>query len=250
MSNTREFRKNPTQGLKMYSNFFLPMKNFMEGQIAKLNLDVDIDQLYPINDAWAHFCTEPIANINRRKIRMKRKAAPDGHLKRPMSGFMWFINESRAEFVKKNPTAKLTEITKELSKQWNALSDKDKEVYVEKFNADKERFAKERKEILDKVSEEDRDYKDSKPKKAINAYVFFMKDESIREKLRSEHQKLIAEGVNKSWMQFIPTIWEKMSPTEKEKYEKLAEDDVKRFQKEMVEYNEKFKNHTEQQQTA
>jgi hypothetical protein len=250
MSNTREFRKNPTQGLKMYSNFFLPMKNFLEGQIAKLNLDVDIDHLYPINDAWAHFCTEPIANINRRKIRMKRKAAPDGHLKRPMSGFMWFITENRKEYIKKNPTAKLTEITVALSKQWNALSDTDKEVYVEKFNADKVRFANERKEILDKVSEEDRDYKDSKPKKAVNPYVFFMKDESIREKLRNDHQKLMAEGSGKSWMQFIPTVWEKMTPKEKEKYEKLAEEDTKRFQKEMEEYNEKFKNHQEQQQTA
>ena len=43
MSLTREFRKNPTQALKMYSQFFLPMKNFLEGQIAKLKLDVDID---------------------------------------------------------------------------------------------------------------------------------------------------------------------------------------------------------------
>ena len=243
MSNTREFRKNPTQALKMYSQFFLPMKNFLEGQIAKLNLDVDIDHLYPINDAWAHFCTDPIANINRRKMRMKRKAAPDGHLKRPMSAFMWFISDNRTEFVKNNPKAKLTEITTELSKKWNTLTEKDKEVYVAKFNADKERFAKERKEILDKVSEEDRDYKDSKPKKPVNAYVFFMKDESIREKLRNEHQKLIAEGVNKSWLQFVPSVWEKLDAKEKEKYEKLAEEDTKRFQKETEAYNEKFKNH-------
>ena len=52
----------------------------------------------------------------------------------------------------------------------------------------------------------------------------------------------MAEGSGKSWMQFIPTIWEKMTPKEKEKYEKLAEEDTKRFQKEMEAYNEKFKN--------
>ena len=247
MSNTREFRKNPTQGLKMYSQFFLPMKHFLEGQIAKLKLDVDIDQLYPINDAWAYFCSEPIANINRRKIRMKRKAAPDGHLKRPMSAFMWFISDSRVEFIKKNPNAKLTEITTELSKKWRSLSEKDKEVYEAKFTADKERFAKERKEILDKVSEEDRDFKDSKPKKPLNPYMFFMKDESIRDKLKAEQQKLIAEGNVMPWMKFLPTVWEKMTPKEKEKYEKLSEEDHKRFQKEMEAYNEKFKNHAEQQ---
>ena len=49
MSNTREFRKNPTHGLKMYSQFFLPMKNFLEGQIAKLNLTVDIDNISAIS---------------------------------------------------------------------------------------------------------------------------------------------------------------------------------------------------------
>ena len=39
MSSTREFRKNPITGLKMYSQFFLPMKNFLDGQIKKLNLE-------------------------------------------------------------------------------------------------------------------------------------------------------------------------------------------------------------------
>lgn len=245
MSNTREFRKNPTQGLKMYSQFFLPMKNFLEGQIAKLNLDVDIDHLYPINDAWAYFCSEPIANINRRKNRMKRKEAPDGHLKRPKSAFMWFITESRADFMKKNPDAKLTDVTKELSKKWNALSPKEKEVYDKMYTKDKDRFTNERQVILDKVSEENRDFKDSKPKKPLSSYVYFMKDDSIREKLKSEHQKLIAEGVNKSWMQFVPMMWEKLSAKEKEKYEKLAEEDNKRFHKEMSDYNEKFKNRQE-----
>ncbi len=245
MSNTREFRKNPTHGLKMYSQFFLPMKNFLEGQIAKLNLDVDIDHLYPINDAWAYFCSEPIANINRRKNRMKRKEAPDGHLKRPKSAFMWFISESRADFMKKNPDAKLTEVTKELSKKWNSLTTKEKEVYEKKYADDKVRFENERKVILDKVSEENRDFKDSKPKKPLSSYVHFMKDDSIREKLKAEHQKMIAEGVNKTWLQFVPMMWEKLTPKDKEKYEKLAEEDNKRFQKEMAEYNEKFKDRQE-----
>ena len=104
MASTREFRKNPTQALKIYSQFFLPMKNFLEGQIKKLELTVDIDTLYPINEAWEYFCTEPISNINRRKNRMKRKDAYDGHLKRPKTAFMWFISEKRADYLKKNPS--------------------------------------------------------------------------------------------------------------------------------------------------
>jgi hypothetical protein len=240
MSNTREFRKNPTQALKMYSQFFLPMKNFLEGQIAKLKLDVDIDHLYPINEAWAHFCNEPISNLNRRKNRMKRKEAPDGHLKRPKSAFMWFITENREAYVKKNPTAGLTDVTKELSKQWRELTTEQKSVYDKKYDDDKTRFQKERTECLEKAKEES-DELEVKPKKPTSSYVYFMKDESIREKLKKDHQKMIAEGINKSWLQFVPVAWEKLTPKEKEKYEALSTEDHKRYTSEMEVYNAKLK---------
>ena len=241
MASTREFRKNPTQALKMYSQFFLPMKNFLEGQIKKLELNVDIDQLYPVNDAWEYFCSEPIGNINRRKNRMKRKEAYDGHLKRPKTAFMWFISENRQNFMKENPTAGITDVTKELSKKWAVISDKEKAVYNKMFQDDKERYEKERKEAFDKVAADDKSLKDSKPKKPLNSYLYFIKDESIKAKLKTEHQKMIAEGVNKTHLQFMTYKWEKMTPKEKEKYDRLAEEDAKRFKSEMEEYNKKVK---------
>jgi len=241
MSMTREFRKNPTNALKMYSQFFLPMKNFIDGQIKKLNLEVDVDQLYTVNDAWAYFCTDSISMINRRKNRMKRKDAVDGHLKRPKSGFMCFISEKRAEYVKKNPTASITQVTTELSKIWQKLPEKEKAVYLKMFEDDKVRYQKERKEVLDKAEEEGQELKDSKPKKPLNAYLYFMKDANIKDKLKQEHQKLMASGVNKTHLQFISGRWESMTADEKAPYEKLAEEDNKRFQKEMEEYNKKVK---------
>jgi hypothetical protein len=240
MSNTREFRKNPTQALKMYSSFFLPMKNFLEGQIAKLKLDVDIDQLYPINEAWAHFCNDPISNLNRRKIRMKRKEAPDGHIKRPMSAFMWFINQNREAYTKKHPEAKLTQITSELSKQWQALSEKDRQPYVKKNEEDKARFQKERTEAIEKhkVETDESAASNPKPKKALNAYLYFMKDESIREQIKKDHQKYIAEkGVNTSWMQFLPIAWENFPEKSKQKYIDLAKADHDRYTTELTAYN-------------
>ena len=244
MSFTREFRKNPVQGLKMYSNFFLPMKNFLEGQIVKLNLEVDIDQLYPLDEAWAHFCNDSVSIINRRKTREKRKAAYDGHIKRPMSGFMWFINGSREQYTKEHPDASMIDITKELSKRWGTLSEKEKEVYQQKNLADKERFEKERSEAYVKVKEEGRDFADSKPKKPLNPYLYFLKDESIKETIKAEIQKMRAEGINKNQMQFMSQKWEKMSEKEKEKYVKLSVDDNARYQKELADYNEKFKDYT------
>ena len=239
MSNTREFRKNPTQALKMYSSFFLPMKNFLEGQIAKLKLDVDIDQLYPINEAWAHFCNDPISNINRRKLRMKRKEAPDGHIKRPMSAFMWFINENRQAYIKKHPDAKLTQITTELSKQWQALSEKDRQPYVKKNEVDKLRFQKERDEAIakHKVATEEL-AGPTKPKKALNAYLYFIKDESAREQIKKDHQKYIAEkGVDTPWLKFLTIAWEKLSEKSKQKYNDLAKADQERYTAELEKYN-------------
>jgi hypothetical protein len=246
MSSTREFRKNPTNALKMYSQFFLPMQKFLEGQITKLNLEVDIDQLYPINEAWAYFCNDSITFINRRKNRMKRKDAYDGHLKRPKTGFMWFISENRADFLKKNPTAGITDVTKELSKVWRSLSESEKTVYEQKHGDDKVRYENERQEAYDKVKAEDQDFKESKPKKPLNAYLYFMKDDSMKETNKAEYQKMLAEGNNKSYLQFLSYKWDKIDPKDKVKYEKLSEEDNKRFQQEMIEYNTKFKDHKEE----
>jgi hypothetical protein len=241
MSLTREFRKNPTHALKMYSQFFLPMKNFLEGQVAKLKLDIDIDQLYPINEAWTYFCDEPITYINRRKSRMKRKEAPDGHLKRPKSSFMWFITENREAYTKEHPTAKLTEVTSELSKQWRELSDKEKAVYEKKNADDKVRFATERKDIHDKISQDDTNLNNFKPKKAKSGYMFFMSDSSIREKLKKEHDKQMASGVNKSYLQFMASAWEAIDSASKAKYEEQAKEDKVRYQKECEIYDNKVK---------
>ena len=48
MSNTREFRKNPTQALKMYSQFFLPMKNFLEEFFKNVLVYSSQHEKYPL----------------------------------------------------------------------------------------------------------------------------------------------------------------------------------------------------------
>jgi hypothetical protein len=112
------------------------------------------------------------------------------------------------------------------------------------FLDDKERYEKERKEAFDKVAADDKNLKDSKPKKPLNAFLYFLKDESIKATLKTEHQKMLAEGTNKSHLQFMTYKWEKISPKDKEKYERLAEEDTKRYQSEMEEYNKKVKEHS------
>jgi hypothetical protein len=239
MASTREFRKNPTNALKMYSQFFLPMQKFLENQIAKLDLKIDIDQLYPINDAWAYFCHDSITIINRRKNRMKRKDAYDGHLKRPKTAFMWFITDRRADYVKENPNASITDVTKALSKVWATLSKEEHAVYDKMHQDDKDRYAAERQEAYDKVKADSDDLINSKPKKPLNAYLFFLTDDTIKEANKIEHQKVLAEGHNKTLLQFISQKWEKLDPEIKAKYEKRAEEAAEKYFKELAEYNAK-----------
>jgi hypothetical protein len=82
---------------------------------------------------------------------------------------------------------------------------------------------------------------------SLSGFIYFMKDDSMKDANKADHQKMMAEGVNKSYLQFLSMKWEKLDGKAKEKYEKLSEEDNKRYQQEMLEYNEKFKDHKEEQ---
>lgn len=62
--------------------------------------------------------------------------------KRAMNATFRYIQEKRADFVKKYPTKKVTEVTTELSAEYSALSEADKKKYVDAYNKDKERYEK------------------------------------------------------------------------------------------------------------
>lgn len=49
--------------------------------------------------------------------------------KRPLSGYMKFAQKMRPQIVKDNPKFSIIEIMKEIAKQWNALSETEKDKY-------------------------------------------------------------------------------------------------------------------------
>lgn len=66
------------------------------------------------------------------------KAAKDSNaLKKPLSSYLLFSMEKRAEVKEKNPDAKFGDMAKLLSAQWKALSAEDKKVYEDKAAAAK-----------------------------------------------------------------------------------------------------------------
>ena len=68
-----------------------------------------------------------------------------------------------------------------------------------------------------------------------------MADSSIREAIKAEHDKQMAGGVNKSYLQFMAAKWESLDASVKSKYEEQAKEDKLRYQKECETYAEKAK---------
>ena len=91
-----------------------------------------------------------------------------------------FYNQKRAEILKRNPLAKVTEVVKEIAQCWGFLSKEDKqkykdsarkgEIFCTNFDIDKERYEKELRS-LESYSENLK-----KPKKCLSAYMIFVKE--------------------------------------------------------------------------
>ena len=72
-------------------------------------------------------------------VKLKAKKDPN-QPKRSKTSYMFFCEENRASVLKKNPTAKLGDVSKILGNQWKALSDKKKAKFVKLADEDKVRY--------------------------------------------------------------------------------------------------------------
>ncbi|CAD5119822.1 DgyrCDS8405 [Dimorphilus gyrociliatus] len=64
----------------------------------------------------------------------------------PMSGYVIFSSRKRSKLKEENPNKTFTEITKMLGNEWSAMSEEDKQGYLEEAEKDKERYLREMKE--------------------------------------------------------------------------------------------------------
>jgi len=80
-----------------------------------------------------------LPSVNGKVKKVKDLNAP----KKGMSAFMLFSNECRSKIKEENPNATFGEIGAKVGEAWKKLSEKEKEVYVNKAEKDKERYKKE-----------------------------------------------------------------------------------------------------------
>uniref|UniRef100_UPI00358EA046 transcription factor A, mitochondrial n=1 Tax=Myxine glutinosa TaxID=7769 RepID=UPI00358EA046 len=172
--------------------------------------------------------------------------------KRPLSAFFSFVKEKRSTLLDQTPDLKITEISKQLASSWHAMSDNEKLPYLKRAHQDFTTFKEQKQRFLSSLSPEEKselqslsDAKLAKnlsrqrkaeraalgvPKRFRNPYIFFF----------SENYEN-AQGVlpqNKAL--HLASEWKRLTTMERQKYQKLAEKDFTRYQKERSAWEEQM----------
>lgn len=137
--------------------------------------------------------------------------------KKSASAYIIFGKEKRAEILKRNPTAKVTEVVKEIAQSWGLLTKEDRQKYKEAAKKDKERYEKELRS-LESFSE-----KLKKPKKCLSAYMIFVKE--TRPLIVEQHQEMGALQV----MQEVGKQWQALTSEERQYFKDKADKDKVRY---------------------
>lgn len=172
--------------------------------------------------------------------------------KRPVSSFFRFTRQQRPQLIRQYPEASMIELAKIIGNEWRALSEAERQVYIDAARVDILKYReiyKQYKESLDPLDEEvlkekrkqtkqrrkkRRQKRESKllgrPKRSRNAFNIFLA-ENYNE----------AEGNTLSVkMRHLVHQWENMTSSKKQVYLQLAEDDQVRYQNELKAWEEQM----------
>ena len=111
----------------MNSAMNVAVKEFAS-KISEQHPEISVENLMLI---WNEMSDSPIKGLKKPK-KSKSKSKNKGNGKRKKSGYITFASEKRDEVAKANEGMKFVDVSKELGKMWQALSDEEKEVYNKK----------------------------------------------------------------------------------------------------------------------
>ena len=213
------------------------------------NLEVEmVNDILAAWDAKVNEMSDALVPIVGAVAKKSRKGVKQTGPKRPMSAYLFFCKEKRAEIKDENPTMKATEVTSELGRLWHQVKDTDE---VEQYNylakADKERYAA---EMVDAPPKEPKEKKERKrktpttiessdgeskkeqekpkkkrakkttgPKKPKSAYLYFCEEK--RAEVKAENPDMKPTEITSE----LGRLWNKIKDTTKaNKYKEQAED--------------------------
>jgi len=181
-----------------------------------------------------------IKKNNTKKSSLTKKVKDPNAPKRGKSSYILFCIDKRQTIIDANPEILAKEIIKELGNMWRNLREKEKQIYIEQSIQDKKRYEKEMESYLPpenlKVS-----VKKTKngPKRGRSGYIFFCTER--RPIIKEEESDLDTKEITSR----LGAIWKSLSGEEKSPYEKLAEEDKKRYKKEKLNWSNNSESSTQ-----
>lgn len=156
-----------------------------------------------------------------KKVRQPKKTsnAP----KRPLTSFIMYMSDNRADILNKNPGIAFTDISKIGAQQWKKLKQSEKDKYIKAAEADKERYKKEKENYVPDPEEKKRNKRKKKdpnePLRARTSYIYYVK--SRLDKARKEHPDYKMREI----MTLMGSEWKALSEKEKKPYKDMAAKD-------------------------
>ncbi|KAK3699887.1 hypothetical protein QZH41_016546, partial [Actinostola sp. cb2023] len=152
-------------------------------------------------------------------------AAAVTKIKRPLSAYLYFTKDFRAERAAEGlDNSRVNEVAKLAGAKWRGMTDDDKKQYQAKAAVDKERYQRETGKNVTKDSD--------KPKRNATAYFIFLSE--FRKQMANTK---LTEG------QKIPSLagekWRSMTEKDKEPYLKIEAKEKIKYEEAMKEYKKK-----------
>merc|ERR1711935_1170371 len=106
-------------------------------------------------DGWKLISSQTVVQLQKKFKKQKKANNPLSVIKKPRTSFSFFTKENRNNIQKKNPTASFGDLSKLVSVEWKALSDKEMKHYKNLETKDKKRYAIEKEQILSSLPKEE-----------------------------------------------------------------------------------------------
>ena len=195
--------------------------------------NIDGEIVNDILSAWDSKVDESVEGLvsivgTQKKTRKGRKTTGP---KRPISAYLYFCKEKRAEVKEENPNMKATEITSELGRLWHEVKETEEvEQYNELAKADRARYNAEVEEAQvesggneskgeEKAKKKKRVTKKGGPKRPKSAYLYFCEEK--RAEVKEENPDMKPTEVTSE----LGRLWNKIKDTKAAlKYKEQAED--------------------------
>lgn len=163
-----------------------------------------------------------------------------------MTAYAFFVQTCRNEHKKQHPeeNVQFADFSRQCADRWKTMSDKEKQRFHELASEDKLRYDNEMqncdstpsgKRVRGRKSRGKKIKDPNKPKRALSAFFFYANDE--RAKVRTLNPDFSVGEVAKE----LGRQWNELSETVKAPYEKQAEEDRARYDREMKLYRLVYK---------